>query len=116
MKLQFWFEFASSYSYLAASRIAAISEAAKTPVVWEPFLLGPIFAQQGLDDSPFNIYPEKGRYMWRDMGMTPRGTYEFVIIDPLPASYYFSTYLRGFETGLPGEYCIAIERLLRDPR
>ena len=37
------------------------------PVVWEPFLLGPIFAEQGWDDSPFNIYPAKGRYMWRDV-------------------------------------------------
>ena len=37
------------------------------PVVWEPFLLGPIFAQQGWNDSPFNVYPAKGRYMWRDL-------------------------------------------------
>lgn len=36
-------------------------------VRWKPFLLGPIFAAQGWSDSPFNIYPAKGRYMWRDM-------------------------------------------------
>lgn len=30
-------------------------------------MLGPIFAEQGWDDSPFNIYPTKGRYMWRDL-------------------------------------------------
>jgi 2-hydroxychromene-2-carboxylate isomerase len=29
--------------------------------------LGPIFAAQGMNDSPFNIYPTKGRYMWRDL-------------------------------------------------
>jgi len=29
--------------------------------------LGPIFAEQGWDDSPFNVYPTKGRYMWRDV-------------------------------------------------
>src|SRR5512147_3041977 len=34
---------------------------------WRPFLLGPIFAAQGWRDSPFNIYPAKGRYMWRDL-------------------------------------------------
>ncbi len=67
MKIQFWFEFASTYSYLAAHRIQAVSEAARVDVVWEPFLLGPIFADRGLDDSPFNVHPEKGRYMWRDM-------------------------------------------------
>ena len=27
----------------------------------------PIFQQQGWNDSPFNIYPAKGRYMWRDL-------------------------------------------------
>ena len=36
-------------------------------LAWRPFLLGPIFAAQGWRDSPFNIYPAKGRYMWRDM-------------------------------------------------
>jgi 2-hydroxychromene-2-carboxylate isomerase len=36
-------------------------------VRWRPFLLGPIFGAQGWNDSPFNIYPAKGRYMWRDL-------------------------------------------------
>jgi 2-hydroxychromene-2-carboxylate isomerase len=65
--LQFWFEFASTYSYLAAGRIAALASAAGVALEWRPFLLGPIFAAQGWNDSPFNIYPVKGRYMWRDM-------------------------------------------------
>jgi 2-hydroxychromene-2-carboxylate isomerase len=65
--LEFWFEFASTYSYLAASRIEELAAAAGVPVRWRPFLLGPIFVSQGWGDSPFNIYPLKGRYMWRDM-------------------------------------------------
>lgn len=65
--LQFWFEFASTYSYLAAARIADVAAAAGVAVEWKPFLLGPIFKSQGWNDSPFNIYPVKGRYMWRDM-------------------------------------------------
>jgi len=36
-------------------------------IAWRPFLLGPIFAWQGWRDSPFNLYPAKGRYMWRDL-------------------------------------------------
>jgi 2-hydroxychromene-2-carboxylate isomerase len=36
-------------------------------VAWKPFLLGPIFRSQGWNDSPFNVYPAKGRYMWRDL-------------------------------------------------
>jgi 2-hydroxychromene-2-carboxylate isomerase len=65
--LEFWFEFASTYSYLAAARIEELARAAGVPVVWRPFLLGPVFKKQGWNDSPFNIYPAKGRYMWRDM-------------------------------------------------
>lgn len=65
--LQFWFEFASTYSYLAAMRVERVAAAARVPIEWKPFLLGPIFHQQGWNDSPFNIYPAKGRYMWRDM-------------------------------------------------
>ena len=65
--LAFWFEFASTYSYPAAARIEARAAAAGIAVAWRPFLLGPIFASQGWDNSPFNIYPAKGRYMWRDL-------------------------------------------------
>lgn len=65
--LGFWFEFGSTYSYLSAARVEDAAAAAGVRVVWEPFLLGPIFARQGWNDSPFNVYPVKGRYMWRDM-------------------------------------------------
>ncbi len=66
-KLEFWYEFASTYSYPAAMRIEALAGAAGVEVVWRPFLLGPIFGDQGWKDSPFNIYPVKGAYMWRDL-------------------------------------------------
>lgn len=65
--LEFWFEFASTYSYPAAARIEAAAAAAGVPIAWRPFLLGPIFRAQGWSDSPFNLYPAKGRYMWRDL-------------------------------------------------
>ncbi len=65
--LDFWYEFASSYSYLAVERIGALTAAAGVAVRWRPFLLGPIFARQGWGDSPFNVYPVKGAYMWRDL-------------------------------------------------
>ncbi|MBF9233201.1 2-hydroxychromene-2-carboxylate isomerase [Microvirga alba] len=65
--LEFWYEFASTYSYLAAMRIEAAAEEAGVALLWRPFLLGPIFAAQGWTTSPFNLFPGKGRYMWRDM-------------------------------------------------
>ncbi len=66
-RLDFWFEFASTYSYPAAMRIDALGSAQGVTVRWRPFLLGPLFAAQGWRDSPFNLYPVKGRYMWRDL-------------------------------------------------
>jgi 2-hydroxychromene-2-carboxylate isomerase len=65
--LEFWFEFASTYSYPAAMRVERAAGEHGVPLVWRPFLLGPIFGAQGWRDSPFNIYPAKGRYMWRDL-------------------------------------------------
>ena len=66
-RLTFWFEFASTYSYLSAMRIEEMAKKADVDVIWKPFLLGPIFKAQNWDTSPFNIYPAKGRYMMRDI-------------------------------------------------
>jgi 2-hydroxychromene-2-carboxylate isomerase len=64
-RIDFWFDLASPYSALSAFRIA---EAARGfEIRWRPFLLGPIFKAQGWDDSPFNLFPNKGRWMWRDV-------------------------------------------------
>lgn len=66
-RLDFWFEFASTYSYLTAMRIETVAKDRGIDLVWRPFLLGPIFARQGWETSPFNLFPAKGRYMWREM-------------------------------------------------
>ena len=66
-QLVFWFDFASTYSYLSAMRIEDLARDAGVEIKWMPFLLGPIFQAQGWGNSPFNIYPAKGKYMWRDM-------------------------------------------------
>ncbi len=63
--IDFWFDLASPYSALAALRIA--DETRGLEVRWHPFLLGPIFQAQGWNDSPFNLFPAKGRWMWRDV-------------------------------------------------
>jgi 2-hydroxychromene-2-carboxylate isomerase len=66
--VEFWFGLSSTYSYLAAMRVETLAAAAGRRLEWRAFLLGPIFqAQQGSADSPFNRYPERGRYMWRDV-------------------------------------------------
>ena len=84
-KIQFWYEFASNYSYLSAMRIEALAGDHGVGVEWKPFLLGPIFAAQGWNTSPFNIYPAKGRHMIRDMERTcaDRGL-AFRLPEPFP--------------------------------
>jgi len=44
-------------------RIEEATRSAGVELPWRQFLLGPIFKAQGWNDSPFNIYPAKGRYM-----------------------------------------------------
>jgi 2-hydroxychromene-2-carboxylate isomerase len=61
MAIEFWFDFASTYSYLAASRIEDMATARGVPLEWRAFLLGPIFQDQGWNDSPFNMFPARGR-------------------------------------------------------
>lgn len=66
--LDFWFDFASPYSYVASQRVEALCLQAGVPLRWRPFLLGPVFtAQLGIKDSPFNTQPVRGKYMWRDL-------------------------------------------------
>jgi 2-hydroxychromene-2-carboxylate isomerase len=65
--LDFWFDFASTYSYPAAMRVRPLASAAGIEVKFRPFVLGPIFKTQGWTTSPFNLFPAKGRNMWRDL-------------------------------------------------
>lgn len=67
MALEFWFDFGSTYSYPAAMRIEGLATSRGLRVSWRAFLLGAIFKAQGMNDSPFNLYPARGRYMWRDL-------------------------------------------------
>lgn len=83
--IHFWFEFASTYSYLSAMRIEEAADRYGVSVEWQPFLLGPIFFAQGWTDSPFNLYPAKGQYMWRDMErLTAQRELPFQRPDPFP--------------------------------
>src|SRR2546423_9052333 len=66
--MQFWFDFASTYSNVAALSVGDECERAGVELEYKPFLLGPIFTELlGIKDSPFNVNPVRGRYMWRDL-------------------------------------------------
>lgn len=86
--LDFYYEFASPYSYLTAMRIGPLAEAADVLVNWKPFLLGPIFQAQGYTSSPFNVFPIKGAHMWRDLARLAALAHLPPVIrpDPFPAN------------------------------
>jgi 2-hydroxychromene-2-carboxylate isomerase len=66
--LELWFDYGSTYSYVAAMRAEEVAARAGVALAWRPFLLGPIFeARYGFKDSPFNRDDARGRHMWRDV-------------------------------------------------
>jgi 2-hydroxychromene-2-carboxylate isomerase len=67
LPVEFWIEYASTYSYLSVARMGALAAEQGVPVRWRPFLVMPIMAELGLTQGPFLPYPAKTAYMWRDI-------------------------------------------------
>ena len=108
-RLQFWYEFASTYSYLSAMRIGSLAANIGVDIDWRPFLLGPIFKAQGWDTSPFNIYPSKGRYMERDIArMCDERELTFSLPDPFPANGLLAA--RVAHCGQEADWCEAFTK------
>jgi 2-hydroxychromene-2-carboxylate isomerase len=140
MSIEFWFEFASTYSYPAVMRVERAASDAGIPLVWRSFLLGPIFQAQGWDNSPFNIYPAKGRYMWRDLericesqgiqwkrpSVFPRGSLlgsriackyaDAPWIADFVRDVYESNFVRDESIGEPAVIARSLERVGQDPQ
>jgi 2-hydroxychromene-2-carboxylate isomerase len=66
-EIEFWFEFASTYSYISVMRIEDAARRRDVRIVWRPFLLGPVFRALGMQTSPFVLQKQKGAYVWQDM-------------------------------------------------
>jgi len=111
--VDFWFDFASTYSYVAAMRIGPLAQAADVRVRFRPFLLGPIFKAQGWTTSPFNLYPAKGRHMWRDLErLCAELDVPFRRPDPFPQGSLLAARvaLAGLDQGWGEEFCRAVFR------
>ncbi len=68
--IEFYFDFASPYSYLAAFRIDDIAARHGREVAWKPMMLGVAFKKVGT--APLTAYPLKGDYSRRDFQRTAR--------------------------------------------
>lgn len=66
-EIQFWLDFGSNYSYIAAMRAETLAERFRVRVQWRPFMLGPIFESLGWKSAPFVQQEVKGAYVWKDM-------------------------------------------------
>jgi 2-hydroxychromene-2-carboxylate isomerase len=106
-KLDFWYEFASTYSYLSAMRIEDCARDSGVEVRWRPFLLGPFFKTQGWTTSPFVEQKEKGSYMIRDMErMCAARGLPFAMPDPFPQNGLYAARLAlvGEDEGWAGRF------------
>jgi 2-hydroxychromene-2-carboxylate isomerase len=63
--IEFYFEFASPYGYLASTRIDALAARYGREVSWRPIMLGAAFKLTGA--QPLVRTPLKGDYMMRDL-------------------------------------------------
>lgn len=68
--IDFYFDFASPYGYLASHRIDAIGERNGRAVTWRPIMLGAMFKAVGT--APLVTYPLKGEYSRRDLQRSAR--------------------------------------------
>lgn len=62
--LEFYFDFASPYAYLAAERLEEIAARRGRETVWRPIMLGAVFKETGM--GPLFHQPMRGPYGERD--------------------------------------------------
>jgi 2-hydroxychromene-2-carboxylate isomerase len=63
--IEFFWDSASPYTYLAATQIESLAARHGATVQWKPFLLGKAFEAAG--NRPPAQIPAKGKYMFRDL-------------------------------------------------
>lgn len=63
--IEFFWDAASSYTYLASTQIEAVAQRAGAKLVWKPFLLGKVFEATG-NKPPISV-PAKGKHLFEDM-------------------------------------------------
>ena len=65
MTIEFFYDIASPYTFLAMTKMAALEEETGATVLWRPFLLGAVFKATG--NTPPALVPARGSYMLGDL-------------------------------------------------
>ena len=68
--IDFYFDFASPYGYIASTQIDEIAARHGRTVAWRPILLGVVFKTTGM--GPLPSVPLKGAYSLRDFARSAR--------------------------------------------
>lgn len=68
--IDFYFDFASPYGYIASTRIDEVAARHGRTVAWRPILLGVVFKTTGM--GPLPSVPLKGAYSLRDFARSAR--------------------------------------------
>ena len=84
--IDFYFDFASPYGYIASTRIDEIAERHGRTVAWRPILLGAVFKTTGM--GPLPSVPLKGDYSIRDFARSAR---LYGVPFKMPAVFPFSS-------------------------
>jgi len=64
-RVEFFFDIASPYSYLASTQLEGLARRTGATIAWRPFLLGGLFSSIG-NQAPATLKP-RGAYMGRDL-------------------------------------------------
>jgi 2-hydroxychromene-2-carboxylate isomerase len=66
--IEFWYDFSSPFSYLAATQVEAMAARAGARLAWRPMLLGAVFKEIGGPNAPILAMSEpKRRYVGREL-------------------------------------------------
>lgn len=65
-RIEFWMEYASTYSYLSVARLGKLADEKGVQIDWQPFWLYPVRDAQGLP-MPFPEGSARANYMWLDL-------------------------------------------------
>lgn len=106
--IEFFFDVASPYTYLASTQIEAVAQRAGAELIWRPFLLGGVFKQVG--NLPPAVLAPRGAYMLADLGRWARA---YGVPLKVPSSFPINSLLpmRVFQGASRGERAAMAHRV-----